>query len=96
MKLFKNIDEKFEEIGFVKIKEDKYGALYERENKKYGYIHVIDIMHKKSGSHIFLSYDKDLFDIKGIGNCGVGLTYYETKLVLKKFKKLNKMWNKLN
>lgn len=37
MKLFKSIDERFEEIGFKKIKEDKYGVEYERESKKHGY-----------------------------------------------------------
>ena len=34
MKLFKTIDEKFEEIEFKKIKEDKYGVTYQRQNKK--------------------------------------------------------------
>lgn len=30
MKLFKTIDEKFKEIGFVRIRDDEYGASYER------------------------------------------------------------------
>ena len=51
---------------------------------------VLDIRHKKDGRHIIQSYDKDLFDKEGIGNTGVGLTYYETKLALKKMKK--KKW----
>lgn len=90
MKIFKNIDEKFEEIGFKKIRDDKYSVTYERYNEKFKYTQVLDILHKKSGRHIIQSYDKDLFDKKGIGNTGVGLTYYETKLALKKMKK--KKW----
>ena len=30
MKLFKSVDEKLEEIGFIKKREDKYGAEKER------------------------------------------------------------------
>ena len=92
MKIFKNIDEKFEDIGFKKIKDDKYAVTYERYNGEYKYMQVLDIRHKKNGKHIIQSYDKDLFDIEGIGNTSVGLTYYETKLALKKMKK--KKWHK--
>ena len=87
MKIFKNIDEKFNDIGFIKVKDDKYAVTYERKNDKYGYTQVIDILHKKSGKHIAQSYDKNLFDSKNIGNTNVGLTYYEMKLILKKMKK---------
>ena len=86
MKIFKSIDEKFEEIGFIKVQDDEYGVLYERKLDKYNYTQVLHIIHKRSGQHIIQSYDKDLFDKKGIGNTCVGLTYYETKLALKKMK----------
>jgi hypothetical protein len=86
--MFKRIDKKFEEIGFVKVKEDEYGVRYERKNEKYNYTQVLAIMHKKSGRHIIQSYDKDLFDKDFIGNVCVGLTYYETKLALKKMRQL--------
>lgn len=46
---------------------------------------------KKNGKHIIQSYDKELLDKKGIGNTCVGLTYYETKLIMKKMRK--KKWN---
>ena len=92
MKIFKNIDEKFEDIGFKKVKDDRYSVTYERYNEKYKYMQVLDICHKKEdGRHIIQSYDKDLFDNRGIGNTCVGLTYYETKLALKKMKK--KKWH---
>lgn len=88
MKLFKSIDEKFLEIGFVKIQEDKFGAEYERYDEKYGYTQTLFLAHKKTGKHIVQSYDKDLMDEKKIGNACVGLTMYEMQLCLKKMKKM--------
>jgi len=78
--LLQNIDKMFEEIGFIKVKENKYGVTYERDNVEYNYTQVLAILHKASGRHIIQSYDKDLFDTKGIGNTCVGLSYYEMKL----------------
>lgn len=88
MKLFKTVDEKLAEIGFVKVKEDKYGCDYERKDKEYGYTQIVSIGCKKSGRHILQSYDSDLVDSKGIGNTCVGLTGYEMKLFVKKMKQL--------
>ena len=39
-KLFKSVDEKLEDIGFIKMREDKYGCEYEREDKN-------TILHRK-------------------------------------------------
>lgn len=86
--MFKSIDKKFEEIGFIKVREDKYGARYDRKDEKYNYTQVLTILNKASGRHIVQSYDKDLMDSKMIGNTCVGLSYYEMKLVLKKMRKL--------
>lgn len=86
-KLFKTIDDKFEEIGFQKVEDSGYCATYERKNEVYNYTQVLDIRCKASGRHIIQSYDKNLFDSKKIGNTCVGLTYYEMKLALKKMKK---------
>jgi hypothetical protein len=88
MKLFKSVDEKLKEIGFVKIEEDKYGVRYERKNSKYNFTQSVDILHKASGRHILQSYDNELMDQKKIGNTCVGLTGYEMKLFLKKMKQI--------
>lgn len=88
MRIFKNVDEKLKEIGFVKIEENKYGVRYERKNSKYNFTQSVDILHKASGRHILQSYDRDLMDEKKIGNTCVGLTGYEIKLFLKKMKEL--------
>jgi hypothetical protein len=86
MKIFKTTDEKFEEIGFIKVKENEFGACYEKIISEYGYVHVIDIMHKHSGNHIINSYEKGV-NKSGLNNA-VGLNQYETKLALKKMKEL--------
>lgn len=87
-KLFKTVDEKFEEIGFIKVEEDCYGAMYERLNGEFKFTQTLHLAHKKSGNHIVQSYDKNLFDDKKIGNTCVGLTMYEMKLCLKKMKQM--------
>lgn len=88
MKIFKSVDSKFEEIGFKKVREDKFGATYERFIEKFNYTHTIDLVHKSDGRHRIMSYDANLRDVNGIGNTGVGLTMYETELCLKKMKSL--------
>jgi hypothetical protein len=88
MKLFKSTDEKFKEIGFVKVKQDKYGVTYERQNECPKFIQILDLIHKQSGKHIIQSYDPALMDTKKIGNTCVGLTMYEAKLCIKKMKEL--------
>lgn len=88
MKIFKTIDERFAEIGFVKIEEGKHGAVYERYNRKYNYVQCLCLLYKKSGKHLIQSYDKHLTDDKKIGNTCVGLTMYEAKLCIKKMKQM--------
>ena len=87
MKIFKNIDDKFKNIGFKKVTDNEYVVTYERLNETFGYTQVIDILHKKSGRHIVQSYDKHIMDEDKIGNICVGLSYYEMKLIMKKMKK---------
>lgn len=90
MKLFKTVDDKLKDIGFVKTKENKYGVEYEKINVigTYKYIHKVCILYKNSGKHILQSYDPELIDEKNIGNTCVGLTGYEMKLFLKKMKQI--------
>lgn len=88
MKLFKVADEKFKEIGFVKIKEDEYGVSYERQNKEPKFLQRLDLLHKNSGYHLIQSYDPYLMDDKKIGNTCVGLTMYEASLCVKKMKEM--------
>jgi hypothetical protein len=88
MKLFKTIDDKFAEIGFVKIEECIYFARYQRYNKEYKFTQSLDLCKKSNGRHIVQSYDDELNDQKGIGSTCVGLTMYEMKLCIKKMKQM--------
>ena len=88
MKLFKTVDEKFAEIGFVKVEESEYGATYKRKVDKYNYTQTLALLHKSSGRHLIQSYDAALMDEKKIGNTCVGLTMYEAKLCVKKMKQM--------
>ena len=92
MKIFKTIDDKFAEIGFTKVKEDKHGISYTRYNKKYNFTQCLDILYKEYGANIIQSYDVNLHDTKGIGNTCVGLTMYEAKLCIKKMKQWMKKY----
>lgn len=86
MKLFKTADEKLADIGFTKVSDNDYYVSYEREMPDYNYTHCLAVLYKASGRHLVQSYDKTSFDEKGIGNLCVGLTYYETKLIMKKMR----------
>lgn len=86
MKLFKSIDERFADIGFIKMKENKYGAVYERKNEEFGYIQVLSLLHKHSGKHLIQSYQKDL-NTDNYNN-SIGLTVHESILAIKKMKKM--------
>jgi hypothetical protein len=86
MKLFKSIDMKFKDIGFIKISEDVYGARYEREIPKYKYIQCLDLLHKENGKHLIQSYQKGI-NKDGFNN-DIGLGMYEAKLALKKMKQM--------
>lgn len=87
MKFLKSTDKKLEEIGFKKVNENSYRVSYEKYIAEYGYIHAIDIVHKQTGNHLILSYEKGIN--KSELNNSVGLTGYETKLILKKMKEIN-------
>ena len=89
-KLFKTVDQRFKDLGFVKVVDDQYVVVYERPCPRY--THVLALVHKAKGLPLIQSYDKNLFDEEKIGNTCVGLTYLETKLALKKMRK--KGWHR--
>lgn len=88
MKLFKSVDDKLLEIGFEKVREDEYGAEYNRNDSEKGYTQKVTIGRKSSGKHLLHSYDPKLLDVKNIGNTCVGLTAYEMELFAKKMKQI--------
>lgn len=92
MKLFKTTDEKLKEIGFKKIRDNNLIVEYQRYNDVFNYTQSLCIVRKLNGQSIIQSYDKGLFDKNLIGNVCVGLTFKETKLIIKKMKE--KGWHK--
>lgn len=88
MKIFKTVDEKLFEIGFIKTEENGYCVEYKRKDEVYGFMQKVCILRKQSGRHILQSYDPDLMDEKKIGNTCVGLTGYEMSLFVKKMKQI--------
>lgn len=97
MKLFKNVDERFRELGFYKMKnedkEDKYGVSYIKEirlNDNNKYNHRLDIIHKANGNHLIQSYQEDV-NSDGFNNM-VGLNYKTTKLAMKKYRQLKRKY----
>lgn len=85
LKLFKSIDEKFAGIGLMKVKENEFGASYERKTK-FGYTQCVDLVNKASGFHLIQSYEEGV-NKDGFNNC-VGLNMYEVRLCLKKMKQM--------
>lgn len=84
------IDKKLLKLGFVKLEENEHGAIFEREEKEFNYIHVVDIMKKKSKKHLIFSYDKKVNE--DYFNNAVGLTYEETKLFMKKYRQIKRKY----
>ena len=91
MFIFKSIDEKFKDIGFIKVREDKHGVVYERYEDEYGYVQRLDILHKANRKHLIQSYDAT--NTTSEFSPVVGLTGYELKLALIKMKKI-KLYSK--
>ena len=94
MKLFKSVDEKLEDLGFIKVEtEDQFGACYMKDvHTKHGecYIHRLDILHKAGGEHIIQSYQEDV-NSDGFNNM-VGLNYKVTKLAMRKYRQLKRKY----
>ena len=92
--MFKSIDDKIKGYGFNQTVANEHCYEWRRFNHEFEYTQVVTFTRKQSGEHIFQSYDPELTDTKNIGNTCVGLTYWELKVFLKKFKQVKKMWDK--
>lgn len=86
MRLFKSIDDKLADIGFVKIADNAYYVAYAREIPEENFTQRLDIVRKANGRHLVQSYDADLRDVDNIGNVCVGLTAREMNLAMQKMR----------
>jgi hypothetical protein len=92
---FKDIDSKLEDIGFKQTYLSRTICTYQRFIPSHKYTQYVDIVYKNNlKTFIILSYDKDLFDERKIGNMCVGLTKYELKLFQKKMQHMSAEYRK--
>ena len=88
--MFKKADKLLKRLGFEKIEENKFGVSYRKEIKKYNFTQRLDIGHKADGNHLIQSYVEGI-NSEGFNNC-VGITYPETKAVMKKYRELKRKY----
>ena len=79
MKLFKTVDEKFEEIGYTKISEHHLEGVKYKRKLENGDTQIISIRYGFGGEHSV---------IKSIGQTNNAITVYEMKLCIKKIKQM--------
>lgn len=84
--LNKIVDNRFKELGFIKIKEDDYGASYERYDDKYGYTQCLDLYINKNKKYLMQSYEKRV-NSDGLNNM-IGITYEEMCIAIIKMRLL--------
>ena len=90
MKLFKSVDDRLLDIGFVKQWDNDKSVVYTREDKENDYIHCLSIARDFNGRPSVISYSAALIDNGYYGDHCIELTYYEMKLTLKKMRQ--KRW----
>lgn len=98
--IFESVDKKLKKLGFSRVYEDRedgrcvledeYGVSYKRWIEEFKYVQVLDIRRKASGKHLIQSYQEDV-NADGFNN-GVGLTYQEMKLAMKKYRQMKRRY----
>ncbi len=78
--LNRKLNHKFEDLGYT-IKIDNFGSLFQASKyiKEYDYIHNVEIIAKRAGNHITISYQRDV-NKDGFNNA-VGLSAKLLKLL---------------
>ena len=92
--IFESIDKKLEKIGFIKLQgedeESKYGVYYRRKIGQFRYYQRLDIVHKKGGRHLIMTYQEGINSDKF--NNSDSLTYEETRLAMKKYRQMKRRY----
>ena len=67
------IDKLMEKYGYTKTRESEYGVQYEKRESQ-GFTHIVCVLHKESGKHLFQSYDATVHAVNGDWiNCVCGV-----------------------
>ena len=78
MVLFKTLESKIRDDGFLKVKDDDYGITYEKYNKEHDFIHMVELLYKDNKQNISIrSYNL-------LNDNLVPLTVNETSLFINK------------
>ena len=85
-----NIEKRFNDLGYAKIKENEYGCSYVKIESK-DYRHIIEIDRKETGKHLIFSYDEKINKDK-LNNV-VGLTELEMKVAIKKLQQMKRKYH---
>ena len=78
MVLFKTLESKIRDNGFLKVKDDDYGITYEKYNKEHDFIHMVELLYKDNKQNISIRSYNLLTDNL------VPLTVNETSLFINK------------
>lgn len=78
MVLFKTLESKIRDGGFLKVKDDDYGITYEKYNKEHDFIHMVELLYEDNKQHITIRSYNLLTDNL------VPLTVNETSLFINK------------
>ncbi len=79
-------DKMFEKLGYQKVEDSNILVVYEKTIQQFGYTHVIEFCHKRSGNHHVISYQRGL-NTDGFNN-SIGLGIPEIKAIKRKIKEL--------
>lgn len=77
-------EKKMARLGFVNIEEKENNVVYSRSDGRF--TQIVEIHKRNNGKTYVLSYDKDLFDSKKIGNTCVALHPDEMRAILRKIR----------
>lgn len=89
--IFKNPDIVFKDLGFTKMSENEYRAVYAYPIVTKGFTHVIEITHRTSGYHAISSYN-NCMNSDGHHN-SVVMSVPETKAAIKKLKQMRRKYH---
>lgn len=94
-KLFKKADDLMNELGYVLIEENKFGASYTKTEVSYSqpYVHQIDIIRSKQNGYNVFSYEKGLNS--DLFNNAVKLSSLEMAALQKKYRELCRKYGRM-
>jgi len=92
----KIIDKAMQKYGYTKTKENEYGARYQKREVQ-GFDHIVCVIRKASGKHLFQSYDAEVMEAKTMyynAMCGVEIPVLLLMWLKAKYLAVKYRWGK--